>query len=143
MDDHVLVRGHVRVKKNNKVVYEGRNLVVNAGLTLIASLLCGSGNIPSHMAVGDSGNDPTGPQTDLVGTEIARVASAGVAAQNTVSYHADFTGENAGTESVREFGIFNDATSGVMLCRFICPEITWAVTDTLMVDWTIDIGEMA
>jgi len=143
MDDHVLVKGHVRITKNGKVVHEGRNLVVNVGLSLIASLLCGSGSIPSHMAVGDNGNDPAGPQTDLVGTEIARVTSSGVAANNTVSYHADFTGENSGTESVREFGIFNASTSGVMLCRFICPEITWEATDTLMVDWTIDIGEMA
>jgi len=143
MDDHVLVKGTVKVRKNGKVVYAGRNLVVNAGLVLLTSLISGSGTVPGYMAAGDSGTDPTGGDTALVGTEITRVTATKTAMSNTLTYSANFTGHNVGTVSVREFGIFNASSTGTMLARFICPEIIWLVADTLMVDWTINIGELS
>ena len=143
MDDHVLVRGKVRVRKNGVVVYEGKNLVVNAGLTLIAKCLEGSGTAVSHMAVGDDVTTPVGDQTALV-NELFRVSATVTQADNSITVEADFTGLNSGgDETVREFGIFNASSAGEMLCRFICQDIAWVVDDTLVVDWTINIGDLA
>lgn len=138
----VKITGHVKVKLNGEVIREGHNLVVNAGLDLIASLLAGSGSIPSYAGIGTDSSDPTAAQTALVG-QVRRVAITSIAAvNNTVTVAADFTGTNVGTESIKEFGVFNAATAGTMLARFITSTISFAVGDTLQLEWSINIGEL-
>lgn len=141
MDDHVLVKGTVKVLKNSKVVYEGNNLVVNMGLGLIASLLADDAAAPSHIAMG-SGSTPVDAADEELDTELHREALTATVAGNAVTFVADFTGDNSGDETVQEFGIFNDPTAGDMLARFLCPSFTWGVDESLVVSWTINIGEL-
>ena len=95
------------------------------------------------MAVGDDVTTPVGDQTAPV-NELLRVSATVTQADNSITVESDFTGLNSGgDETVREFGIFNASSAGEMLCRFICQDIAWVVDDTLVVDWTINIGDLA
>jgi hypothetical protein len=136
----IKVTGWVKISKNGKVIYEAENLVVNAGLALIASRLTNAGTAPTKMALGDGTDAPVAADTTLV-NELHRVALTSLVSNNGVTYSATFTGQNVGSENPAEFGIFNANSGGTMLCRFTCPAFIWAISETLTVDWTINIGE--
>lgn len=145
--DKILVKGSVVVthKRGNEIleVHRGENLVVAAGQALIASLLTGSGTAISHMACGDDNQIPEKDDTTLVGTEHQRVAATISAAANVVSVSATFGGGLAGTLSLAEYGIFNAASGGTMLCRFATSAIQLNAdqSDTIDVTWTLQFGE--
>lgn len=138
--EQIKVTGTVKVWRQGELVYEGKNLVVNAGLALIADRLSGTGTAPTKMALGDGTDAPDAADTTLV-NELHRVSLSSVVSNNGITYSATFTGQNVGSENPAEFGIFNDNSAGTMLCRFTCPAFVWAINETLTVDWTINIGE--
>lgn len=140
MTDRVKITGSYVIRKNGVVIREGKNLVVNDGLNLIALRLSGSGTAPTKMAVGDDQTQPAAGDTAL-GNELHRVALTSSVSNNGLTYHAVFTGSNAGPETPAEFGIFNANSGGTMLCRFICDAFAWLAAEVLEVDWTINIGD--
>lgn len=139
MKDPVKISGHVVVKLNGKVIREGKNLVVDVGLALLAKLLAGTGTAPAFMAVGDNSATPTGGNTTL-GHENHRVAATATVLGPSCTFDSTFTGQNVGTESVCEFGILNAATTGELLARFLCPTFDWNPDDLLTVTWTLTFG---
>jgi hypothetical protein len=130
------------------------NLVVQAGKNFIASRMVGtSSNIMSHMGLGTSstaesnGDTALGAELTVAGgyTGYARAVLSGSSANaNVVTYSANFAANNPSAPSagaiLREAGIFNASTAGVMLCRTTFPTVTKLQADALTVTWTITIS---
>lgn len=116
------------------------NLVVAVGKDLIASRLIGNTlPVPSHMAIGSSSTAAATSQTTLLG-ELGRVAldSAG-RTSNTNTYIATFPA-GTGTGEVVEAGIFNDSSSGNMLCRTTFSAVNKAAGDTIIITWNLTVA---
>lgn len=115
------------------------NLVVNDGLYFITDRMVG--NTPavmSHMAIGSSTVSPAAGDTTL--TELGRVAlTSSTSTDNTVTYVATFPA-GTGTGAVTEAGIFNDATTGDMLCRTTFNVVNKAADDVMTINWTITLN---
>ena len=120
---------------------ECHNLVVDEGLELIASLLIGGGTAPSHMAIGSDGTAPD-PSDSALGTELARVVfTSATVTDNVVTYVGTF-GAGVGTGTVEEAGIFNDGTTGDMLCRTTHGAFVKAAGDTLTITWDLTLSDV-
>lgn len=116
------------------------NLVVDTGLAFIASRMKDTTDAAmSHMAVGTDNTVAAAGNTAL-GTESARVtlASSTVTA-NAIAYVATFPA-GTGTAALTEAGLFNDPTSGTMLCRTVFAVINKGAADSMTVTWTVTIS---
>ena len=130
---------HYRGKRLLKT-YTVDNLVVDAGLILLASIISAAGATkPSHMAVGASSAVTLASMTALQGTEHERVAISESRANQSLTYSATFGAGIGSSVSVGEFGIFNAGASGTMLARFIVNSFTLGAADTIDVSWTITL----
>lgn len=122
------------------------NLVVTAGREYIAGRMKETGRPSemSHMAVGSGTTAESLGQTALV-TEITRIAlttAGGTVSNNKVTYNATFAA-GVGTGAITEFGIFNAASDGTMLCRTVDAVINKGADDTLAVEWEVTIVDPA
>lgn len=145
INENLKLKGHVSMELRGadgkvKAQQEIRNLVVDAGLDLIASRLVGTASdVMSHMAVG-SGTVAAASGDTALGNELGRVAlTSGSATDNVVTYAATF-GAGTGTGAVTEAGILNAGTGGDMLCRTVFDVVNKAADDTLTVTWTVTIS---
>jgi len=120
---------------------ECHNLVVDEGLELIASLLIGGGTAPSHMAIGSDGTAPD-PSDSALGTELARVVFTSATVTDNVATYVGTFGAGVGTGTVEEAGIFNDGTTGDMLCRTTHGAFAKAAGDTLTITWDLTLSDV-
>jgi hypothetical protein len=116
------------------------NLVVTAGKNYIASRMVGtSSTVMSHMAIGTGTGTPGAGNTTL-GTEAGRVSlSTFTASTNTVTGTATFPA-GTGTGAITEAGIFNDVTTGTMLCRTTFPVVNKAAGDSIAITWVVTVS---
>jgi hypothetical protein len=123
-----------------KEEYSFKNLVVNVGKDFVASRMVGTASaVMSHMAIGSGVTAAAGGDTTL-GTELGRVSLAGSSAtNNVVTYTATFPA-GTGTGAVTEAGIFNDGTTGTMLCRTVFAVVNKGVDDAMSVTWTVTVS---
>lgn len=118
----------------------GPNLVTTLGQNMIAALLTGGSDVPTHMACGSSNLTPTKAMTALQGTEHERVAVSDSVVNNVVTLSAEF-GSGIGSDVlVGEFGLFNAASSGTMFARWVTVSFTLPQTSTISVNWRLTIG---
>lgn len=132
--------------------YDVPNLITNVGKAFVADLLLadvGSAapTVFDYIAIGTGTNAAAATDTTLQ-TEIttnggARAAATGTRVTTTVTNDTaqlvltfTFTGAFAVTES----GVFNDVTTGTMLCRQVFSAINVASSDSLQVTWKIAIS---
>ena len=134
---NVVVRGEDGTVKQEFTV---PNLVVDSGLDFIASRMEGvTDAVMSHMAVGTDNTAADAADTTL-GTEIARVAlTTSTVTNNAIAYVASYPA-GTGTGALTEAGIFNDATTGDMLCRTVFAVINKGAADSMTVTWTVTIS---
>lgn len=145
LDDALSVRGDLVVLKTDEhgqtEENQFKNLVVSVGKTFIASRMAANTvNVMSHMATG-TGNTAAVVADTTLETELARVAltvTGGTPSSNTVTYSATFPA-GTGTGALTEAGIFNDSTTGSMLCRTVFPVINKQAADTITITWVISI----
>lgn len=137
--------GEVSIKKydENGILTQDvhvKNLVVDAGKTLIAKLITGqSATSVSHMALGTSNTAAAAAQTTLV-AEAGRVAlTTKTSSSNVMSFVAIFPAGTA-TGTLQEGGLFNAASGGDMMCRSTFTSVTKGVNDTVSITWTITVG---
>ena len=129
-DDTGAVKHDVRV--NNMVVSVGKNFIAQGAAPADVPVM-------SHMAIGSVEIFPVAADTALLG-ELGRTElDETTVTENTVSYKATFL-PGVGTGEVREAGIFNDATGGVMLCRTAFAVINKAAADTMTIFWNVTIS---
>lgn len=142
MKNYLPISGKVRLKLNGKLICEGTNIVVTAGKNLITGIVSSSTYTrPGWIAVGDSDTLPADAQTALVGTEHFRQAIATTTVNgNQLTYTKTLTNSTGGSVTVKELGIFNAASGGDMLARFLSTEFLMANGDTLAVEWTLTFG---
>lgn len=116
------------------------NLVVDTGLAFIASRMKDTTDAAmSHMAVGTDNTAANAADTTL-GTELARQALASTTVtDNSIAYVATFAA-GTGTGALTEAGIFNDPTTGTMLCRTVFAVINKGAADSMTVTWTVTIS---
>jgi hypothetical protein len=145
INDNLTLKGRVAIVlrgKDGKVKQEQeiRNLVVDAGLDFIASRMGGtSSDVMSHMAVGSGSVAANAADTGL-GSELGRVALASsTVTDNAIAYVATF-GAGVGTGAVTEAGIFNDGTTGDMLCRTVFAVVNKQADDSLQITWTVTLN---
>ena len=122
VNDKIAITGHLLIRvfgPDGKLKDERDvpNLVVNTGKQWIAERM--DDNPPSgmtHMAIGTSGTSPVVGNTTL-GSESARVAvDSSVYSGQKETFTATF-GAGVGTAALQEAGIFDSASSGVLLSR--------------------------
>lgn len=121
---------------------EVKNLVVTTGLNFIASRMKDTTDtVMSHMAIGTGTTAAANGDTTL-GTESARVSlTSTTVTNNSVVYVATFpAGSPASLATITEAGLFNDSSSGTMLCRTVFAEVNKDVNDTLSITWTVTIS---
>lgn len=133
----VVVTGADGQVKEERVI---PNLVVTVGKNFVASRMVGtSAAVMSHMAIG-SDNTPAAAGDTALGSELGRVALAGAsAATNVVTYTATFPA-GTGTGAVVEAGIFNDPSTGTMLCRTVFAVVNKGIDDAMSITWTVTIS---
>ena len=134
---NVVVRGDDGAVKQEFTV---PNLVVDTGLDFIASRMKDTTDTAmSHMAVGTDNTAADAADTAL-GAEIARVSlDSTTVTDNAVSYVASYPA-GTGTGALTEAGLFNDATTGTMLCRTVFAVINKGAADSMTVTWTVTIS---
>jgi len=132
----------ILLDKNNivKQSLQIPNLVVTVGKEFIASRMIDAlADVMSHMAVGISNIDLAAANTTLA-DEIDRVElTSSVRTNNTIRYTATFPPES-GTGALTEAGIFNDSSSGTMLCRTTFLVVNKDDEDTLTINWDVTIN---
>lgn len=142
MNDKLKVTGHVKLFLDGKLIREGKNLVTTAGMELIAEILGGAATKPSHMAIGSSSTAAALAQTTLVGTEHQRkTVTRSFTGRIFKVTSAAFGPGLGGTVNVQEVGVFNNSPGGVMLCRFTCAAFDLLTTSSLVVEWSLTIGD--
>lgn len=137
--------GHIRLKTNvtltlkdpegNVVEERSANDFTPLGLNIVADLLTLSPAYtgPTHIAIGEGT-----PEALNLETEIDRVAVTSARVGNVTTYSAQWApGEGTGT--LTEVGLFNDDTSGDMICFSDFAAINKAAGSTLDVDWEITV----
>lgn len=118
---------------------EIKNLVVTTGKEFIAARMVGTPTAMSHMALG-SDNTATDVADTALGTELGRVALATATSTGAVvTYTASFPAGTA-TGAVVEAGVFNDPTTGTMLCRTVFAVVNKGADDAMSVTWAITVS---
>lgn len=143
--DKLKLTGHVKMvlkdkDGNVKKEQSGKNLVVNAGENLIAAWIGGEApTAPSHLGIGTDNTAAAAGQTALVGTELDRNALSFSRTDNAVTLSATF-GAGEGTGTIEEAGIFNAASAGTMLARWVTSTFVKGASDSLQITWTLTVG---
>jgi len=122
------------------------NRVVDVGLKYIASRMKdATATAMSHMGVGTSSANDNDTQTALGTAAGARqtLTSTTIVTTNvtddSVQYVATFAA-GVGTGALVEAGIFNDVSTGVMLCRTVFSVINKGADDSLTVTWKVVVA---
>lgn len=131
---------HIELRDKNgnlKSVRDVHNLVTTVGLNHIADQLSSSpGNAAmSHMAIGTGTTTPALANTALV-TELDRNALTSRTDSGAVITYVGTWAAGDGTGAITEAGIFNAASSGVLLARVTFSAVNKAAADTLTITWT-------
>jgi hypothetical protein len=136
-------RLNVVLKDESGAVKDSReidNLVVNTGLGYIASRMKDvTEDAMSHMAIG-SGTSAAAAGDTTLGTQLAREALSSTTVAGSVVTYVSSYAAGTGTGAVTEAGIFNDATTGTMLCRTVFDVVNKGANDTLAITWTITLS---
>jgi hypothetical protein len=122
-----------------------KNLVVSSGLAFITSRMEGAASaVMSHMAIGTSSTAAQASDTALL-AQAARVALTSTTRVTTnvtndsVQYVATF-GPGVGTGAITEAGVFNDGTTGSMLCRTVFNVVNKDAADSMAITWKIVVA---
>lgn len=122
-----------------------KNLVVLVGREWIAARMKDAGIPPqiTHMEIGQGTTAPAAGNTtiEIPFAPQARVANSvagGTVVSNSVTYTATFPA-GVGTGTVTEAALFNNSTTGTMVCRTVFAPVGKVATDSMAISWTISI----
>lgn len=151
------MRGHLTLRisdQDGRVLREQstRNRIVTSGRTLVAHLFGGAPSGPqparvTHMAVGTDGTNPADADTALKAPRGVRKQIGDVTyepfdeggiqrVRARLTAEFDFTEAN-GNEPLREAGVFNAPTAGVMYNRVVFEPVTKTTAFKLTLLWDI------
>lgn len=141
MKDQINLVGEVQILKNDEVVLEKKNLIVQVGKNFLASAVINASASPFVAIAIGTGTTPADISDTTLETELTRAAfTTSSVAANVVSLSNTYAA-GTGTGSISEAGIFTNATSGgTMLSHVVFSSIGKGALDTLTINWTITIG---
>jgi hypothetical protein len=150
MKDTLKIQGRIRLDiiRNGKLI-KGKwikNVITNIGKASVAGLVGNTGTITAftYLAVGTSNTATNASQTALIAeitdTNLARVAAT--VSRTTTTTTNDtlqfvYTWTSSGTKAVEEIGVFNDPTTGTMLCRALTSTKSLTNGDQLLATYQI------
>jgi hypothetical protein len=142
----VLARANVRIDqidaRTGRLLSRGRrhNLVVDAGLDLLRDLVYGDAAVPSHGAVGTDNTAPAAGDVAL-GAEVFRdqisqrtKQAAGLVIKFVVG------SQQANGLTLREAGLFNAASSGIMYARATPDQVVKSDAILVIYTWTLSFA---
>lgn len=136
----ILIDSNGNIKHTRKI----SNLVVNSGITFIASRMAGTAkSVMTHMALGSNAVSAQPTQTDIqtiLGSRVPLLVNGGTPSSSSINYSCEFN-SGISTGLVAEAAIFNSGTAatGDMLCRIVFTAINKIATDSLIVNWNINL----
>ena len=149
MKEKSIVKGklHIELRGPDGLLKEERflmNTIMAVGDAHIANRMSGSTSTAmSHMAVGTTDTNDNAAQTTLASETDRNALSSTIQGtagdDNDVIYVGDWAAGDA-TGTLKEAGIFNYTSGGVMLCRSVFAGIVKGGSDTLKITWTITFG---
>lgn len=140
--DSITLKGDLKIYLNNEFVQSASNLVVTTGKEFVASRMVGSAAaLMSHMAIGTGTTAPAAENTTAE-SEVARVALNSASALSTaVTYTAHFpVGVPSFGGAITESVLLDSATGGAMLCRTVFPVVNKLATDSLTIEWVVQLN---
>ena len=142
INDQISIKGALTITKNGEVVREIDNLMVDTGKTLVASRI-GSNidNFVDYMGLGTGSTAAAAGDTALV----AEVNRSPAASSTSVSNPLDvvFTSTfsaGVGSGSITEAGLFNAASSGLLVARTVFAVVNKGPDDIITITWTVTIS---
>jgi len=134
--DEINVKGHLKIYKNGNLIVDKDNLIVNTGLTLIASRLnSNTNNIISHLAIGNDNTTPSKTQTTLISEQFRKAITSTTYSGWVVTFITNID-YNEANFVWKELGLFNASSSGIMLNRVVV-NFTKTVNDYATVEFDI------
>ena len=123
---------------NGRVVRVEENTTTVVGCNEAARLIAGlSTNYFEYVAVGSGASLPTPDDTALEAEVMRVLATRTLIPDYVIRYEASF---NISTDfTLREVGIFNDASGGVLLARGKVSDLPLLLGDTLNITWDIRV----
>ena len=132
--------GHVIVRLNDSIVYDGPNLITTAGKALISSRMVDANDAaPTHLAAGSDNTAAAAGYTAL-GNELGRVALTSLTHSTNTFTAVATLGAGTATGSIVEFGLLNASSSGTLLCRTVVSTITKGSSDSITVTWVVTVS---
>ena len=132
--------GHVIVRLNEDIVYDGPNLITTAGKALIASRMVDNNDAAVGWLAAGSDNTAAAAGDTALGTELGRAALTSLThSTNTFTAVATLAAGTA-TGSVVEFGLLNASSGGTLLARSITGSIAKGVNDSITITWVITVS---
>ena len=115
----IKVEGRLIAKKNDKIIYDSKNLLLDTGIEYVLKLLAGD-NIDTEtsyglesIAIGDSNAVETEEQEDLQGSEIDEEQITFNIVNNQLYLSAEFTNNSGSTITHTEFVLTNNYDAGI------------------------------
>ncbi|HIC40656.1 MAG TPA: hypothetical protein EYO74_04550 [Piscirickettsiaceae bacterium] len=141
---HLILTGpDGKIKQEQKV----KNLVVEDGLEYISSRMKDATvTAMSHMAVGTSSTTPAADNAVITSevTALRAALTSTVVSGSKVTYtalFADHSGTNSNAYALKNAGILNAPSGGVLLAHTTFDVITKAPLDTLTITWAVDLAD--
>ena len=148
VNDSIKAKGTLQltlIDENGQIKQQDEhNLVVNTGLAFIASRMAGTAkSVMSHMAIGSNAVSVQPAQTDIqtiLGSRVPLLVNGGTPLSTSINYACEFN-STISTGLVTEAAIFNSGTAatGDMLCRTVFTAFNKSATDSLIVNWNINL----
>lgn len=131
--------------KDAFLVDKGKNLVVDAGMFQVISLMIGNNtNSFTYCGVGSGTGTPTSADTDMETAIGSRVAIRDRFRSGLEAHYETFFGKNDNNGSWEESGLFDASTGGNMLCRRkFTSTITKSSSNGYVIAWTITLAAVA
>jgi hypothetical protein len=131
------VSGRVIKADGTELPFAINNLIVATGKTYAVGRLYTNDITPiSHMGIGRSPGLPESSQTALLEEIAARQQVTAAVTNNNIKFSANFTNI---TDTVAEIGLFNANTAGLMFARALIGPFPLQATDTLALDWNVNV----
>lgn len=144
LSENLKLKGDLKITltkpDGSKSVQTVKNLVVDAGLTYIASRLNGdSSDAVSHMGIGTGTTAAASDDTALESQVSNIVLSDSSRTDNVITFSATYAA-GVGTGAITEAGLFVGSPATAMLCRTVFPVVNKQAADSLAIDWQVTIS---
>jgi hypothetical protein len=131
------VSGRVIKADGTETFFKINNLIVTTGKTYAVSRLYTNDVVPiSHMGIGRNPVLPQPADSTLLEEISTRKPVTAVVIGNNIRFSSNFTNI---TDTIAEIGLFNANEAGLMFARALIGPFPLQATDTLALDWNVNV----